>query len=93
MDAEAAEEKVGIGGESKEPEYAEHPEAAYDFYETEAKADTEPIGDQQNQDRQNGQQIDNAVNIEELAQPVSRSVQSGDIFNNEKQDDDNLDFP
>ena len=93
MNTDTAEKEVGIGGETQEPENSKNPETTYDFNESKADGDPEPVGDQQNQDRQDGYQVDDAVNIHQLAQPIPGTIQSGSIFHDEKKNDNHLDFP
>ncbi len=51
MDADVAEEKIGIGGETQEPENSEYPETTDDFKETDANGNAEPVSSQQDQNR------------------------------------------
>jgi len=46
MDTEAAEEKNGIRSETQESENTEHPEAAYDYKETDTDSNAEPIAEE-----------------------------------------------
>ena len=74
MDTDAAEKKVGVGREPQETENTEHPETAYDLNESDADYNPKPVGNQQNHDRQNSQEVDDAVNIDQLTQAISRAI-------------------
>ena len=52
MDADVAEEKIGVGGgKTQEPENSEYPETTDDFKETDANGNAECVGNQKDKNR------------------------------------------